>query len=200
MKCVRLLATGMLIAAIFASGNYWFSHFSKPASLPLAVIPREAQSSLDVTAARNLFGKRVEMLTRRDYKLTGVIFSGAITDRMAIISVDREPAAVVRLGGQLQAGVTLKEVHRFNIILSIEHGDLRVDFPRTAQAPADNYALVENPEPVQVTEAGLAVNQAEEAGRAESPAAATRPAPWGLSRPDPVPGIPAVIRAAPPVR
>ena len=200
MKVVRLLATGLLIAAIFGSANYWFSRFSKPAVLPLPDISRQAQSSLDVTAARNLFGKRVETPTRRDYQLNGVIFSGSMADRMAIISIDGKPATVVRLGGQLQAGVTLEEVNRSNVILSVEPGDLRIDFPQTAQASVDNYALAENLPPVPSADIVLAVNQGRESAGAEAPATSTRPAPWGLSRPDSGRGLAALIRAAPPER
>jgi len=200
MKVVRLLANGLLIAAIFGSVNYWFSRFSKPAALPQPDISRQAQPSLDVTAARHLFGKRVETPTRRNYQLNGVIFSGAMADRMAIISIEGKPATVVRLGGQLQEGVTLTEVNPSNVMLSVDHGDLRIYFPQTAQASVDNYAWAENLPPVPGADIAPAVNQGRESAGAEAPGTSTRPAPWGLSRPDPGRGLPAAIRAAPPER
>lgn len=201
MKYALKFVSLILFASICVSGNYWFKHFLGGIPSPVREIVPGIQPGLDISAAHGLFGKRVNIVATRQYKLDGVVFSGAIAERMAIISVDANPANVVRNGDQVHPGVMLKEVNRAYVVLSDERGQTRVAFPESAGLlPEKSLSKEENLPLVRLKEAVSATHEVETARPNEKPDVGVRIAPPGLSRPSPVEIAPPVIRPAPPSR
>lgn len=200
MKNAPKIVAGMLIACIFASGNYWFKHFSGGSTLPVGEIVAQTEILPRISAARSLFGNRVEIVADRQYQLNGVVFSGAVAERIAIISVNSKPANVVKNGGQVDPGVTLKEVNRVYVVLSDERGEMRVAFPKT-DIVLDASAMAN--QPLMPATAANQAPHADQRGKVIEHAdmnVTTRPAPPGMSRPDAVLSVPGVLRPAPPAR
>lgn len=200
MKYGPKVAAGMLFASICVSGNYWIRHFSGISSLPIREIVPQAQPSPHISAARGLFGERIEIVATRQYQLSGVIFSGAVAERMAIISVNAKPANVVRNGEQVDLGVTLKEVNRVYVVLSDERGDMRIEFPQTGLALQANSSADEPLTPMAGANPASHADHPEKIIERAKTGVPIRPAPLGLSRSDLVPSVPGVIRPAPPAR
>lgn len=127
-----LLASLVLFVALCVALAYWVLQLYKPPLRMVAAPPPVSAAEVSLEAAANLFGGRIApVAVASNFQLKGVVDAGNPRESVAILSADGKPALAVRVGAELQPGVTVREVHASYVLLS-EAGVLkRVELPDT---------------------------------------------------------------------
>lgn len=134
MKRLPILSSLVALILLSASAAYWVLQLYKPEQRPLA--PNTVASMPDPTpeAAATLFGGQASAVVATTYQLTGVVYAGR--DSVAILVAEGQPPQALKIGKDIAAGVTVKEVHPKYVMLS-EGGVLkRIELATDAKAGA----------------------------------------------------------------
>ena len=116
MKRLPILFSLLALILLSASIAYWVLQLYKPAQRPLAPVTVAAQAEPAPDAAATLFGGQALAAVATSYQLTGVVAAGR--DSAAILVADGQTPQAVKLGKEIAAGVTVKEVHPKYVMLS----------------------------------------------------------------------------------
>jgi general secretion pathway protein C len=134
MKRLPILVSLLAVIVLSASIAYWVLQLVKPAQRPLAAQTVAAAPDPMPEAAGTLFGGQAVAAVATSYQLTGVVSAGR--DSAAILVADGQPPQAIKLGREVAAGVTVKEVHANYVMLS-EGGVLkRIELATDAKAGA----------------------------------------------------------------
>lgn len=115
MKRLPLLLSFFALVALTASITYWVMQWIRPPLREQAAVAAAAPPPPSIDAAATLFGGQASTAVASNYQLTGVVADGR--DSVAIIVTDGTPKAL-KLGKEVVAGVTLREVHPRYVMLS----------------------------------------------------------------------------------
>ncbi|MES2126941.1 MAG: type II secretion system protein N [Pseudomonadota bacterium] len=133
MKRLPFILSLLAVIALSASLTYWGLQFYKPAERPLAAPPAPAAHEAPIDAAAFLLGGQAAAQAS-NYQLTGVVAAGR--DSVAILIANGKPAKAVKLGKEIEPGVTVKEVQPRYVML-VEGGVAkRIDLATDAKAGA----------------------------------------------------------------
>lgn len=125
----------VLFIALCISAAYWAMHMFKPPSRPVVAPPQTAPVQppprLDDAAA--LFGGHSSISVASNFQLKGVVVSGNPAESIAILTADGKPARSVKTGAEVIPGVTLQEVQRSYVLLSVGGAIKRVELPEKAK-------------------------------------------------------------------
>ena len=117
---------------------YWGMQLFKPpvrnVIAPVAVMRADAPL---VAAAGLLGGGAGGVVAASNFQLKGVVVAANARESVAIIAADGKPAQAIWLNGEVQPGVTVKEVNRQFVLLSDGGVTRRVDLPKDAGARVD---------------------------------------------------------------
>jgi general secretion pathway protein C len=115
MKRLPLLLSFFALVALTASITYWVMQWIRPPLRDQAAVAAAAPPPPSIDAAATLFGGQATAAVASNYQLTGVVADGR--ESVAIIVTDGT-AKALKLGKEVAAGVTLKEVHPRYVMLS----------------------------------------------------------------------------------
>lgn len=116
MKRLPILLSLLALVVLSASLVYWVLQLYQPAQRPLASAAPAALPDPAIDAAATLFGGQAVAAVAANYQLTGVVAAGR--DSVAIIVADGSPPKALKLGKEVSAGVTVREVHPRYVMLS----------------------------------------------------------------------------------
>lgn len=134
-KRLPLLFSLLFVIALSASIAFWFLALYKPEQRPLAAIVETSVPDPAPDAAATLFGGQATSVVASNYQLTGVVAAGG--ESVAILVADGQPPKALKVGKEISAGVTVREVHPKYVMLS-EGGILkRIDLATDAKAGSD---------------------------------------------------------------
>jgi general secretion pathway protein C len=88
----------------------------KPQQRPIAAAPVASLPEPSPDAAATLFGGQPVVNVATNYQLTGIVAAGR--DSVAIIVADGQPPKALKVGHELNPGVSISEVHPRYIMLS----------------------------------------------------------------------------------
>ncbi len=193
-KRLPVLLSLLALVVLSASLVYWVLQLYQPAQRPLASAPPAAMPEPGIDAAATLFGGQAAAAVATNYQLTGVVAAGR--DSVAIIVADGAPPKALRLGKEVSAGVTVREVHPRYVMLSDGGVLKRIEMAQENKAasgvpasplPGQQQQFQPQPPPQQQLQM--------------APLAPAQGQPAQLPQPQPaVPPPPAPVQIAPPTR
>lgn len=134
-KRLPLLFSLLFVIALSASIAFWVLALYKPQQRPLAAMAETSVPDPVPDAAATLFGGQASAVVASNYQLTGVVAAGG--ESVAILVADGQPPKALKVGKEISAGVTVREVHPKYVMLS-EGGVLkRIDLATDAKAGGD---------------------------------------------------------------
>ena len=117
---------------------YWGMQLFKPpvrnVVAPVSVMRADAPLA---AAAGLLGGGSGGVVAASNFQLKGVVVAANERESVAIIAADGKPAQAIWLNGEVQPGVTVKEVNRQFVLLSDGGVTRRVDLPKDAGPRVD---------------------------------------------------------------
>ena len=116
MKRLPLIFSLLAVIALSASIAYWVMELYKPKQRPLAAMVEASLPDPAPDAAATLFGGQALVAMVSNYRLTGVVAAGR--DSAAILVADGQPPKALKVGAEVAAGVTVREVHARYVMLS----------------------------------------------------------------------------------
>jgi general secretion pathway protein C len=116
MKRLPLLFTLLALIFLAVSATYWGMQLYKPQQRPIAAAPVASLPEPSPDAAATLFGGQPVANVATNYQLTGIVAAGR--DSVAIIVADGQPPKALKVGHELNPGVSISEVHPRYIMLS----------------------------------------------------------------------------------
>jgi general secretion pathway protein C len=116
MKRLPLLFTLLALIFLAVSATYWGMQLYKPVQRPIAAVPVASLPEPSPDAAATLFGGQPVANVATNYQLTGIVAAGR--DSVAIIVADGQPPKALKVGHELNPGVSISEVHPRYIMLS----------------------------------------------------------------------------------
>jgi general secretion pathway protein C len=116
MKRLPLLFTLLALIFLAVSATYWGMQLYKPQQRPIAAAPVASLPEPSPDAAATLFGGQPVANVATNYQLTGIVAAGR--DSAAIIVADGQPPKALKVGHELNPGVSISEVHPRYIMLS----------------------------------------------------------------------------------
>ena len=116
MKRLPLIFSLLAVIALSASIAYWVMELYKPKQRPLAAMAEASMPEPAPDAAATLFGGQAVVAMVSNYRLTGVVAAGR--DSAAILVADGQPPMALKVGAEVSAGVTVREVHPRYVMLS----------------------------------------------------------------------------------
>jgi general secretion pathway protein C len=116
MKRLPLLFTLLALIFLAVSATYWGMQLYKPVQRPIAAAPVASLPEPAPDAAATLFGGQPVANVATNYQLTGIVAAGR--DSVAIIVADGQPPKALKVGHELNPGVSISEVHPRYIMLS----------------------------------------------------------------------------------
>jgi general secretion pathway protein C len=116
MKRLPLLFTLLALIFLAVSATYWGMQLYKPVQRPIAAAPVASLPEPSPEAAATLFGGQPVANVATNYQLTGIVAAGR--DSVAIIVADGQPPKALKVGHELNPGVSISEVHPRYIMLS----------------------------------------------------------------------------------
>ena len=116
MKRLPLLFTLLALVFVAVSATYWGMQLYKPVQRPIAAVPVASLPEPSPDAAATLFGGQPVANVATNYQLTGIVAAGR--DSVAIIVADGQPPKALKVGHELNPGVSVSEVHPRYIMLS----------------------------------------------------------------------------------
>ncbi|MES2758130.1 MAG: type II secretion system protein N [Pseudomonadota bacterium] len=116
MKRMPVLLSLLALILLSVSVVYWVMQLYQPAQRPLAAAAPAAMPEPGIDAAATLFGGQASAAVAANYQLTGVVAAGR--ESVAIIVADGAPPKALKLGKEVTAGVTVREVHPRYVMLS----------------------------------------------------------------------------------
>ncbi len=116
MKRMPIVLTLLALIVLSVSIVYWVMQLYQPAQRPLAAAAPAAIPQPGIDAAATLFGGQASAAVAANYQLTGVVAAGR--ESVAIIVADGAPPKALKLGKEVAAGVTVREVHPRYVMLS----------------------------------------------------------------------------------
>ncbi|WP_426173030.1 type II secretion system protein N [Massilia sp. TWR1-2-2] len=111
-----LVLTLLALILLSVSVVYWVMQLYQPAQRPLAAAAPASMPQPGIDAAATLFGGQASAAVAANYQLTGVVAAGR--ESVAIIVADGAPPKALKLGKEVVAGVTVREVHPRYVMLS----------------------------------------------------------------------------------
>ena len=146
MKRMPLLLSFLALVLLSASIAYWVMQLYTPAQRPLAAAAAPAMPPPGIDAAASLFGGQASTVVASNYQLTGVVAAGR--DSVAIIVADNGQPQALRLGREVAAGITVKEVHPRYVMLSEGGVMKRIDLPADTKSasPAGTSPMPNQPQ------------------------------------------------------
>lgn len=135
------------------SAAYWGLQLFKPPVRNVVVPMAVTRADAPLSAAAGLFGGgSTGAVVASNFQLKGVVVAANPRESVAIIAADGKPPQAIWLNGEIQPGVTVKEVNRQYVLLSDGGVTRRVELPKNAGPVAG----AEAPVPVQPMPAGMA--------------------------------------------
>jgi general secretion pathway protein C len=116
MKRMPIVLTLLALIVLSVSIVYWVMQLYQPAQRPLAAAAPATMPQPGIDAAATLFGGQASAAVAANYQLTGVVAAGR--ESVAIIVADGAPPKALKLGKEVVAGVTVREVHPRYVMLS----------------------------------------------------------------------------------
>ncbi|MES2017542.1 MAG: type II secretion system protein N [Pseudomonadota bacterium] len=138
MKRLPLMMSLLAVIALSASIAFWVLQLYKPEQRPMAAITDARAPDPAPDAAATLFGGQAVTNAPSNYQLTGVVAAGR--DSVAILVAEGQPPRALKVGHEIAAGVTVKEVHPKYVMLS-EGGVLKRIELATDSKAGPNVAL-----------------------------------------------------------
>ena len=132
MKRLPLLFSLLAVIALSASMAYWVIALYKPPQRPLAAMVETGMPDPAPDAAGTLFGGQMTSVVLSNYQLTGVVAAGP--EGVAILVADGQPPRALKVGKEIAAGVSVREVHPKYVILSEGGVMKRIELARDAKA------------------------------------------------------------------
>lgn len=125
------LSSLLLFMAFCASLAYWSTQWFTPKQRTImapAPIPQ-----IDPALAADLFGHASPAtINVGNFRLMGIVAVNKEADSIAIIGADGLPTRALRLGADVQSGVSIKEIHSTYIVLSIGTDNQRLALPQAS--------------------------------------------------------------------
>ncbi|MDB5932909.1 MAG: hypothetical protein JWQ01_253 [Massilia sp.] len=138
MKRLPILLSLLALVVLSASLVYWVLQLYQPAQRPLASAPPASMPEPGIDAAATLFGGQAAAAVATSYQLTGVVAAGR--ESVAIIVAEGSPPKALKLGKEVAAGVTVREVHPRYVMLSdggvLKRIDMALENKAAAGVPA----------------------------------------------------------------
>jgi general secretion pathway protein C len=147
MKRLPILLTLFALAALSASIAYWVLQLYQPVQRPLASAAAPSPPPPAIDAAATLFGGQAAAALASNYQLTGVVAAGR--ESVAIIVADGGAPKALKLGREIAAGVTVKEVHPRYVVLSDGGVPKRIELAVENKAAANGAPVSPLPQPQQ---------------------------------------------------
>jgi general secretion pathway protein C len=116
MKRLPVLFTLLALIFLAVSATYWGMQLYKPQQRPIAAAPVASLPEPSPDAAATLFGGQPVANVATNYQLTGIVAAGR--DSVAIIVADGQPPKALKVGHELNPGVSISEVHPRYIMLT----------------------------------------------------------------------------------
>jgi general secretion pathway protein C len=132
MKRWPLITSFVLFVALCVSIAYWAMQLFKPPQRAVIQPPQSSISAPKLDAAAGLLGGRSSFAVASDYKLKGVVVASNPDESIAILSVSGKPAQSIRMNKEVTPGVSVKEVHKGYVLLSVGGVIKRVELPADA--------------------------------------------------------------------
>lgn len=137
-----LIAGITLTALLCASATWWTLQWLRPPQRALAAAPTP-NAQPDLAAAAQLFGRTGAVAS--NYQLKGIVLAQDDSDSVAILSADGKPARAVKIGSELNPGVSLQEIRADGILLSDNGVQKQVPLPRPPKAQSKPPSLSASP-------------------------------------------------------
>lgn len=138
------LAIFLAFILLCMSLAYWAMQLFKPPVRNVAAPMSVERADAPLVAAAGLFGGGTSgMVAASNFQLKGVVVAANARESVAIIAADGKPAQAVWINGELQPGVTVKEVHRQYVLLSEGGVIRRVELPKNTGAGIDTAMPVQ---------------------------------------------------------
>ena len=136
MKRLPLISSVILFILVVVSGSFWTLQLVKPVARKV-MAPQPVVALAQSSTVASLFGgSAVEVVS--NFQLKGIVMANPADQSVAIIVADGKPAQAYPIHSEIQAGVTLNEVHG-NYIMLVDNGvNKRVDLPKDAISSMDN--------------------------------------------------------------
>ena len=132
MKRLPLLFSLLAVIALSASIAYWVIALYKPQQRPLAAMVETSMPDPAPEAAGTLFGGQMTSVVPSNYQLTGVVAAGP--EGVAILVAEGQPPRALKVGKEIAAGVSVREVHAKYVILSEGGVMKRIELATDAKA------------------------------------------------------------------
>ena len=134
MKHLPLIASFILFIALCFSAVYWAMQLLKPTVRSVSAPTLTIQPPPRLDAAAGLFGGHLNTVVASNLQLIGVIVASNPAESVAILATDGKPAQAIRTHGEIEPGITLKEVNRRYVLLSESGVIKRVELPENSKA------------------------------------------------------------------
>jgi general secretion pathway protein C len=132
------LAIFLAFLLLCISVAYWAMQLFKPPVRNVVAPISVERTDAPLAAAAGLFGGGSGgLVAASNFQLKGVVVAANARESVAIIAADGKPAQAVWINGELQPGVTVKEVHRQYVLLSEGGVTRRVELLKNAGALTD---------------------------------------------------------------
>jgi len=133
MKRWPLITTFLLFIALCISAAYWAMQLFKPPQRVVAASPQTSQPAPRMDAAAGLLGGRSSFAVASNFQLKGVVVASNPAESIAILSANGKPAQSIRINAEVAPGVSVKEVHKGYVLLSVGGAMKRVELPADAR-------------------------------------------------------------------
>jgi general secretion pathway protein C len=129
MKRWPLITSFVLFVALCASAAYWAMQLFKPAHRAVVQPPQSSYTAPKLDAAAGLLGGRSSFAVASEFQLKGVVVASNPAESIAILSANGKPAQSIRINAEVAPGVSVKEVHKGYVLLSVGGAMKRVELP-----------------------------------------------------------------------
>ena len=133
MKRWPLITSFVLFIALCVSVAYWAMQLFNPPLRAVAAPPQANQPAPRLDAAASLLGGRSNAAVAGNFQLKGVVVASNPAESIAILAANGKPARAIRVDADVVPGVTVKEVNRRYVLLSVGGVITRVELPENAK-------------------------------------------------------------------
>jgi len=133
MKRWPLITSFVLFIALCVSVAYWAMQLFNPPLRAVAAPPQANQPAPRLDAAASLLGGRSNAAVTGNFQLKGVVVASNPAESIAILAANGKPARAIRVDADVVPGVTVKEVNRRYVLLSVGGVITRVELPENAR-------------------------------------------------------------------
>lgn len=180
IKRLPLYCSAAAVVALSVSVTYWALQLFKAPPRPIAAVAMQTAPGPNLDAAASLFGGQSVTVAVSNYQLRGVVAAGNGRGSAAILAMDGKPAQALAVGKEIEAGVTVQEIHPRYVLLSdngvIKRVELAADEPKPATGPLASPLPGAAAMQAQAQAQAQAAQQAQAAAQAAQAAAQQTPA------------------------